>query len=249
MMHQPLVIITRPEQTALALSEKLRSNQINFLCDPAIRIHALQPVMNHLDEIYDYSIFISMNAVMLGLPKLLAHYSSQDALGHCIGVGPSTRQKLLDFEIRRVTIPRAGFSSEGVLALPILQSVSNQRVLLVKGRGGRSLMAQTLSYRGASVDTLEAYERKNDTALNHTLKGYLETQQSGLIVVITSLQIFNAFTAKYPSLTDHQVHWVVISQRLKDQIHQQFSQHVVWVVSAPDDQHIMKMIQIVLRKL
>jgi uroporphyrinogen-III synthase len=55
--------------------------------------------------------------------------------------------------------PRGDMSSEGLLALPSLQSLAGQRVLIVKGEGGRDLLREKLAARGARVEELVAYRR------------------------------------------------------------------------------------------
>jgi uroporphyrinogen-III synthase len=45
------------------------------------------------------------------------------------------------------------------LALPELQDLSGQRVIIFRGRGGREILGDTLVKRGARVDYCELYER------------------------------------------------------------------------------------------
>ncbi len=49
--------------------------------------------------------------------------------------------------------------SEGLLALPQLQEISGQRVLIIKGEGGRGAVREELGRRGARVDELACYRR------------------------------------------------------------------------------------------
>jgi uroporphyrinogen-III synthase len=50
--------------------------------------------------------------------------------------------------------------SEGLLALPQLQVVAQRRIVLVKGPGGRELIADTLRERGAEVIEFNCYRRQ-----------------------------------------------------------------------------------------
>ncbi|WP_296815495.1 uroporphyrinogen-III synthase [Thiobacillus sp.] len=52
-----------------------------------------------------------------------------------------------------------GQDSEAVLALPQLQAVAGRQVVIVRGVGGRALMADTLRARGADVHFMECYRR------------------------------------------------------------------------------------------
>ena len=56
-------------------------------------------------------------------------------------------------------------NSEALLALPELQRLSGQRVLIVRGVGGRGWLRKVLTERGASVDYLEVYRRERSGTL------------------------------------------------------------------------------------
>ena len=62
----------------------------------------------------------------------------------------------------RVTFPASGDDSEALLGLPALcEAIARPepRVLIVRGVGGRELLAERLAEQGASVDYLELYRR------------------------------------------------------------------------------------------
>jgi uroporphyrinogen-III synthase len=50
-------------------------------------------------------------------------------------------------------------STAGLLALPGLQAVEGERLLIVKGEGGREALQSELQNRGAAVETLACYRR------------------------------------------------------------------------------------------
>jgi uroporphyrinogen-III synthase len=50
-------------------------------------------------------------------------------------------------------------NSEALLALPELQVLSDQRVIIFRGCGGREILGDTLMERGARVDYCELYRR------------------------------------------------------------------------------------------
>ncbi|VVE50751.1 uroporphyrinogen-III synthase [Pandoraea terrigena] len=83
-------------------------------------------------------------------------------------VGPGSVQALADAGIavprHRVIVPPGGpaarFDSEALLAQLDLASLAGRRVLLVRGDGGRELLADTLRASGAQVDLVSAYTRR-----------------------------------------------------------------------------------------
>jgi uroporphyrinogen-III synthase len=110
-----------------------------------------------LDQ-YQHIIFISANAVRFGM-ALVTDYWPQLPVGiNWYGVGAATARGLEDFGIHAVT-PGANMSSEGLLDLPYLRNVEGQRVLIVKGEGGRHTLRTELLQRGALVDELACYRR------------------------------------------------------------------------------------------
>jgi uroporphyrinogen-III synthase len=64
-------------------------------------------------------------------------------------------------------------SSEALLALPELREVGGKRALIVRGAGGREIIAEGLRARGATVDYAELYTR--------TLPRYTTTELQELL--------------------------------------------------------------------
>jgi uroporphyrinogen-III synthase len=58
-----------------------------------------------------------------------------------------------------VLFPSKGADSEALLAMPELAQMERQKVIIVRGRGGREWLKQSLESRGAQVGYLECYER------------------------------------------------------------------------------------------
>ncbi|MGY0218437.1 uroporphyrinogen-III synthase [Endozoicomonadaceae bacterium StTr2] len=73
-------------------------------------------------------------------------------------IGPATAQKLQQENIQPI-LADGQSDSEALLALESMQQVDDQRILLVCGRGGRTLLQEELAARGARVERLELYER------------------------------------------------------------------------------------------
>jgi uroporphyrinogen III methyltransferase/synthase len=134
---------------------------------------------------YALAVFVSPNAVAYALARLV---HLQDEHGQPKGgragiaqagdlwpealpaavVGPGSAQALADAGIaaprHRVIVPPAGpvarFDSEALIAELDLAALAGRRVLLVRGDGGRELLADTLRAHGAQVDIVSAYTRR-----------------------------------------------------------------------------------------
>lgn len=109
-------------------------------------------------DLYQHVIFISANAVRFGM-ALVEDFWPQLPTGlHWYAIGAATAAGLARFGITAIT-PGSAMSSEGLLAVPDLQDVGGQRVLIIKGEGGRDTLTQELTGRGALVRELTCYRR------------------------------------------------------------------------------------------
>jgi uroporphyrinogen-III synthase len=94
---------------------------------------------------------------------------------HWYGVGAGTAAELSRYGVtaRR---PTQGWTSEALLALPSLQNLKNQRVLLARGGEGRDLLRNSLRQRGAQITVLPLYQRfcpqYSAAQLAHALDGF-----------------------------------------------------------------------------
>jgi uroporphyrinogen-III synthase len=105
----------------------------------------------------DIAIFISPNAAQFGMAAIRAHGGLPAAL-QVFAVGPGTARGLAAQGVEGVITPE-GQDSEALLALPQLQAVAGKRVVIVRGVGGRALVADALRMRGADVHFMECYRR------------------------------------------------------------------------------------------
>ncbi len=187
------VIVTRPANQArhlLALIEEIGAQPVPF---PLLRVDTLpfdqnarQIVMN-LDS-YDHVIFVSTNAVEIGLPWIESYWP-QFPLGLTwLAVGKATAGKLAEHGIASISPTRE--SSEGLLSLAELTQVQDSKVLIVRGRGGREMLANQLQERGAGVTYLEVYQRQREQRSSSELaqlrqrfdiKALMITSEAGLI--------------------------------------------------------------------
>ena len=134
---------------------------------------------------YDLVVFVSANAVEHGCALLPQGVPLPAAL--CIAaVGAGTARALKARGVSRVLLPAERYDSEGLLALPELADVAGKRVLIVRGVGGRELLAETLAARGASVDYAECYERMPPSALPEPLMAAWRARAVHAITITSS---------------------------------------------------------------
>jgi len=155
------VLVTRPAHQAAALAQAVRAAGGMPFEFPALDVEALP-----LDELSvplarlaeaDIAVFISPSAAQFGMAAIRASGTLPDTL-QVFAVGPGTARALNAQGVSGVITPE-GQDSEALLALPQLQAVAGKRVVIVRGVGGRGLLAETLRTRGAQVDLMECYRR------------------------------------------------------------------------------------------
>lgn len=161
------ILVTRPAAQAAALAQGITAHGGRAVCCPLIEIaptddwaalDALAPQLAQLTMV----VFISPNAVEFGLPRLLRGEPWPLAAGvRAAAIGPGTAAALQAAGVDDVIVPRQRFDSEALLALPPLQAerVAGRRVVILRGNGGRELLADTLQQRGARVECVSCYRR------------------------------------------------------------------------------------------
>ncbi|MDD4911569.1 MAG: uroporphyrinogen-III synthase [Sideroxydans sp.] len=154
------IVITRPREQALELTQRIQQQGGNVLLFPLLDIApannqvALHAFAQRVAS-YDFLIFISPNAVKYGLAALGKIPPSVKVAS----VGQSSAQALRDSGISHVIAPTERFDSESLLALPELTHVMGQRIAILRGDGGRELLGDTLKERGAKIEYITCYQR------------------------------------------------------------------------------------------
>jgi uroporphyrinogen-III synthase len=157
------VLVTRPSAQAQGLCDLIAQHGGRPISFPTITIEPTQErvaAKEILQNIISYQIviFISPNSVKYGL-ELLSRDSFSPNVMIC-AVGKGTARVLTENGIKVDIQPDGSFDSESLLAMPELSKVAANRILIVRGNGGRRLLGDTLQERGANVDYLEVYSRK-----------------------------------------------------------------------------------------
>lgn len=156
------IVVTRPAAQAEAFCAALEERGAKVLRFPAMEIQPLSFSEQRLCALPDYAlvIFISVNAVQNGLPRLIdpkaGHWPSTV---YRVAIGQRTAEELALWGFPAHIVPPSGFDSEALLSDPSLQQIVDRRILIVRGEGGRELLGNTLRERGARVEYAEVYRR------------------------------------------------------------------------------------------
>ena len=157
------VLVTRPIHQSSHFNELLNQAGARVISCPSIGIEPVagtKALMSKLQQLSHYHIliFISANAVNYAL-KLLA--PEQIKPSTIAAIGQSTQDALRAHGVQTSLQPESGFTSEHLLELEALQqsAINGKKILIFRGEGGRELLAQSLTNRGAQVDYAEVYRR------------------------------------------------------------------------------------------
>ena len=180
------IAITRPSDQAKKLKLLIEEAGGTPILFPLIQITQLadysqfENVISHIAD-YDWAIFISSNAVQNGMPRLIKRYIPLTL--KFAAIGPVTASELQSFGVKEVLIPLGLFDSESLLALPEMQEINGEKVMIVRGVGGRDVLAETLKSRGAQVTFAECYQRENpQTDCDLLAQLYGENKLHGIVV-------------------------------------------------------------------
>lgn len=158
------VLVTRPAGQARPLCDLIRAAGGRAIPFPTLEIAPVAdpgPARDLLSQGWDLLVFVSRNAVTaaLGLVPDPAEAGSWPQARRLAAVGRATAAVLGTAGRAPDLVPAERFDSETLLALPQLADLAGGRVLIVRGEGGRALMGEVLTQRGAEVQYAEVYRR------------------------------------------------------------------------------------------
>jgi len=238
------ILITRPQRQAEPLASAIRQQGGQAMLLPLIDIRPprhperIDEFLGHLDR-FDLAIFISPNAVEQALSRLPNPRHAWPAKLAIAATGAGTAQALARHGLEAAVVPRDRFDSEGLLAEPSLHSVRGQNVLILRGEGGRELLAETLRARGATVEYAECYRR---AAPAYDPRAIALLQPGAInIAVYTSGEAIDNLLALYGENARRflqQVPALVVSERLIERL-RSFQPESAPRVSRPNDADLL----------
>jgi uroporphyrinogen-III synthase len=178
------VIITRPLAQAHALARMIAAAGGRAILFPTLEItaHSPTPESRAALEQADIAIFISANAVEFGLRYTNARLPDRLQLA---AIGKMTSRALHDRGYDTVITPEEGADSEALLASPTLQNISGKRIVIFRGVGGRETLRSALCQRGAKVEYIECYQRRQPNISAHDRGELLQRKDIAAIHVLS----------------------------------------------------------------
>lgn len=239
-------LVTRPERQAQNLCALLKAKGAQPIALPLIDIAPISestasyPLLKQhiLDlDLFQHIIFVSQNAVEHGA-NWIDQYWPQLPIGIAwYAIGKKTACCLNDVGIDAYHSPE-GYDSEALLNAPQLQNIAGDKVLIVRGEGGRDKLADELSARGALVSYAEVYQRSMPSYSDDILDEKLNPSPD--VILISSGEGFENLKA----LVDHcpvvewtalqNSHFIVPSERVRTIVSQTGIKRIT-VAAGPDD--------------
>lgn len=193
------VLVTRPKAQAQAILDALSQQGAEAWHFPLIDIAPIstakpaelqQDLSNH-----DLAIFISPNAVSY-LAKALGEHAKLPESLRLAAIGRGTAQELSRlFERTADILPAQAHKqdSEALLENPQLAKhrIENQRIVIIRGQGGREHLAGILRQRKATVDYLEVYQRLKPATDPRQLNQSIASQQLDAILITSREALAN----------------------------------------------------------
>ncbi len=157
------VLVTRPVARAVQLSQLIHDSGGEAIGFPTLEIVRSPDNERSFEvfrclSVYRWVIFISANAVTFAQKA----YNIADIFPAGVGVaaiGRATLHTLREIGIKVDVIPEWPFNTEALLDTDEMKRVKGLRCLIVRGEGGRELLAECLRSRGAEVNYVEVYRR------------------------------------------------------------------------------------------
>lgn len=162
------VLVTRPAAQASSTVQTIASAGYEVMALPCLAIAPIAPdspqgqLNKHLAmdlDAFAHVIVVSTNAAKHFLPVVEDYWPQWPAGQTWWGMGKTTKQALLEADIPNVRQPQSGDTSEHLLSELLALVEPHDKVLIVRGMGGRETLADSLRDHGCTVEYAQCYER------------------------------------------------------------------------------------------
>ncbi|MGH1460509.1 MAG: uroporphyrinogen-III synthase [Neptuniibacter sp.] len=244
------VIVTRPEHQSQNLINLLQAQGAEAVQFPLLQISAIEESSSEFQrlkqkildlDLFQHVIFISPNAASFGY-DWIDHYWPQLPIGiQWFAIGKKTAETLSNYGIDAYHSP-LGYDSEALLLCPALKKISGEKVLIMRGQGGRETLANELRARGAEVSYAELYIRSCPEYDNTTIVQTLDPAPDCILFssgagLENLVSLINRTTLSIDSIKNS--HIIVPSDRINAAARAAGFKRIT-TASGPDDQAMLQ---------
>ncbi len=189
------ILVTRPEHQAANLSQLIEQQGGVAARFPTLKIIAVDEsgtatkALSKLSK-FQWLIFTSANAVNFAL-KANDGKIEQFRAAQIAAIGQATAKELKSAGLQVSLLPEQGYDSEALLAVPQMQQVQGQAILIIRGQGGRENLADGLRSRGANVDYWEVYQRVIPDIDSSVVMGLLDRDKLDMVIITSGEALQN----------------------------------------------------------
>ena len=239
-MHSPLLWSTRPSHQNTLWQQQL-STLGETVALPLLEIvpissdeaqQAVKSLVLDLDQ-FEHVLFVSQNAVAHAFDWFERYWPQMPAGIRLYAVGSKTAEAVRSYDAEVIECGEA-MNSEALLALPSLQQVTHQKVLICRGQGGRPTLAEVLEQRGAHVSYCELYQRAlPNEAANQCAT--LPHDRRHIIPLFSGETLQNLILALPSTMNKHETTLIVPAQRVATMAHEAGFNNVTVAKNASQD--------------
>lgn len=197
------VLVTRPKGREVELVAALQEAGFNPVYYPVLEIAPLlesDPAFGALKnrvldlDLYQHIIFVSMNAVEYGMYWFDMYWPQLPVQQSYYAIGEATAKALAAYNVSVIGSESIAMNSEALIQVGALQQISGDKVLIVRGVGGRDYLYDHLTARGASVEYLQCYRRGLPQCCDYSVKQLLVEQDVDVICANSGESLTNLCT-------------------------------------------------------
>jgi uroporphyrinogen-III synthase len=219
------ILNTRPSALATPLTQFIETHGGKSIACPALEIAALPHTwIKALPDEPDMIVFISQHALLHSIALLKEKWSTWPT---CASIGQQTTTLLEHHGIKvSITAPKA--DSESLISIMKTQQLNQKTVVIIKGRGGRPLLTDTLKELGANVIETDVYKRRCPESLPVICKNIWKNDEDFIILGTSIESVENLFTLFKPETWTwlKNTPWLVLSERIKDNLKSKGVKHI-----------------------
>ncbi len=235
------ILITRQLEKSKKFSLLLNKNNIKNFIYPVILIKNIKPKKIDLENLKksDLVIFTSPNSIS-SIADLLKPSVIKDKI--IVSIGESTKEILESIKIKVNIVPKINFSSESLLCEIKKNKISNKKIIIIKGTGGRNLLKSELSKNNYVFEDMNVYERNIPSNIDiiptEVFKNISHICITSVDILNNLITIFNKFKLKI----SNNLIFIAGNKRIAVEIEKKFINNKVIVSLNPNDKEMLKTI-------